>query len=291
METSLQHQVRSQESLHVAQHRHRKRAHVSASALCSASNRAMSLNGLNKHAMAPCSTNRDRTASSRWAVMKITGTLPPPRFNSCCSSGPLIPGIAMSRIRHFDCDGASDARNASAEQNVRDEKPNCPSRSGRDSRSDSSSSTMHTRGLVCVTGFSCRTAPSVFAQPLQPSIGSSAVPACPGVLSAGASRLGRACTSITRLSVTPWGPFPATLQLSSSVVWRSGSIVLRYWLSALGYPGTSLPRGCNSGSHGMENATEEPGPSFGVAHSRPRWASIIERLTESPMPMPSGFVV
>jgi hypothetical protein len=44
-------------------------------------------------------------------------------------------------------------------------------------------------------------------------------------------------------------------------------------------------------SYGIENAKEDPAPSFGDAQSRPRWASIIERLTESPIPIPSSLVV
>jgi hypothetical protein len=41
----------------------------------------------------------------------------------------------------------------------------------------------------------------------------------------------------------------------------------------------------------MENEKVAPGPSFCDAHNRPRWRSMIERLTESPIPMPWGFVV
>ena len=38
-------------------------------------------------------------------------------------------------------------------------------------------------------------------------------------------------------------------------------------------------------------ALQAPRGSHLVAHSRPPWASIIERQIERPMPMPSGFVV
>jgi hypothetical protein len=41
----------------------------------------------------------------------------------------------------------------------------------------------------------------------------------------------------------------------------------------------------------MENANAAPGPLFGSTHSRPRWRSTIERLTDSPIPMPALFVV
>jgi hypothetical protein len=34
-----------------------------------------------------------------------------------------------------------------------------------------------------------------------------------------------------------------------------------------------------------------PWSGFGVAQSRPRWLSMIERLIDSPMPNPPGFVV
>ncbi len=44
------------------------------------------------------------------------------------------------------------------------------------------------------------------------------------------------------------------------------------------------------GPNGIENANVTPGPSFGTAQSRPRWFSMIERLTKSPMPMPSCLV-
>jgi hypothetical protein len=42
---------------------------------------------------------------------------------------------------------------------------------------------------------------------------------------------------------------------------------------------------------GIENVNVAPGPSFATAHSRPPWASIIERLSGSPIPIPSGLVV
>jgi hypothetical protein len=41
----------------------------------------------------------------------------------------------------------------------------------------------------------------------------------------------------------------------------------------------------------MENEKVAPGPSFGSAHSRPWCLSMMERLMESPIPMPSLFVV
>jgi hypothetical protein len=41
---------------------------------------------------------------------------------------------------------------------------------------------------------------------------------------------------------------------------------------------------------GIEKANVTPGPSFAVAHSRPWWRSMMERLTESPIPIPPVFV-
>jgi hypothetical protein len=41
----------------------------------------------------------------------------------------------------------------------------------------------------------------------------------------------------------------------------------------------------------MENAKVAPGPSFSAAQIRPWCLAMIERLTESPIPMPVLFVV
>src|SRR5258706_11287551 len=46
-----------------------------------------------------------------------------------------------------------------------------------------------------------------------------------------------------------------------------------------------------SSTHGSENENVTPEPSFGVAHKRPRWFSMIERLTDRPIPIPSSLVV
>src|SRR5580700_5200459 len=54
--------------------------------------------------------------------------------------------MAMSRIRQRVWSTQSDARNSSADENVRAAKPNSPRRSGSDSRTDSSSSTTDTSG-------------------------------------------------------------------------------------------------------------------------------------------------
>ena len=43
--------------------------------------------------------------------------------------------------------------------------------------------------------------------------------------------------------------------------------------------------------HGTANENVAPGPSFNTAQSRPRWFSMMERLTYSPTPMPSLFVL
>ena len=46
-----------------------------------------------------------------------------------------------------------------------------------------------------------------------------------------------------------------------------------------------------SSGTGSENRKTAPWGAFGLAHSRPPWASTIDRLIDKPMPMPSAFVV
>lgn len=46
-----------------------------------------------------------------------------------------------------------------------------------------------------------------------------------------------------------------------------------------------------NGPRGIENKNVAPGPSLSTAHKRPQWLSMIERLTDRPMPMPSLLVV
>ena len=41
----------------------------------------------------------------------------------------------------------------------------------------------------------------------------------------------------------------------------------------------------------IENSKVAPGPSLGVAQRRLRWLSMIERLTDNPIPMPPVLVV
>src|SRR4029077_2690832 len=43
--------------------------------------------------------------------------------------------------------------------------------------------------------------------------------------------------------------------------------------------------------HGIENENVAPGPSFGSPHKRPPCFSMMDRLIESPMPIPSLLVV
>jgi hypothetical protein len=62
----------------------------------------------------------------------------------------------MSRIRHLVWPKQSDARNSSGDENVRAAKPNSFSKSGSDSRTDSSSSTTDTSERVTIIDFSCR---------------------------------------------------------------------------------------------------------------------------------------
>src|SRR5882672_810185 len=59
--------------------------------------------------------------------------------------------------------------------------------------------------------------------------------------------------------------------------------------AALPASGPPLPKG--SGAAGRLNRKVAPGPWFGSAHNRPPWASMIERLIASPIPIPWGFVV
>jgi len=46
-----------------------------------------------------------------------------------------------------------------------------------------------------------------------------------------------------------------------------------------------------SNLQGIENENVAPGPSLAVAHKRPLWRSIMERLTNRPIPIPSLLVV
>ena len=60
--------------------------------------------------------------------------------------------MAMSRNRHLVWSTQSDARNSSADENARTAKPNSLSKSGSDSRMDSSSSTTVTSERLTNTG-------------------------------------------------------------------------------------------------------------------------------------------
>ena len=122
-----------------------------------ASRSATSLKGLSRHSTAPCAISLRRTASSPCAVTKMIGVEIRRRFNSNCNSGPDIPGIAMSRIRHLVREMVSEARNSSAEENVCAGKPSSLNNPGKDSRIDSSSSTTDMSERVFVMFVSCRT--------------------------------------------------------------------------------------------------------------------------------------
>src|ERR1700704_571024 len=61
-----------------------------------------------------------------------------------------MPGMATSRTRHLVSAIDSEARNSSADENVCASKPNSFSKSGKDSRTDSSSSTTVIRGRVTI---------------------------------------------------------------------------------------------------------------------------------------------
>src|SRR5918994_2659978 len=67
-----------------------------------------------------------------------------------------MPGIATSRSRQLVSPTTSEARNASADENAWAAKPNCRSKSGSDSRTDSSSSTIDTSERLLITQHSMR---------------------------------------------------------------------------------------------------------------------------------------
>src|SRR5208282_547351 len=77
--------------------------------------------------------------------------------------------MAMSRIRHLVWPMQSDARNSSGDENARAAKPNSLSRSGSDSRTDSSSSTTDTSKRVTVIDSSCHAHGQALRKPMCPS--------------------------------------------------------------------------------------------------------------------------
>ena len=68
--------------------------------------------------------------------------------------GPLIPGMADIKDQTFCFVIQSDVRNFSADENARAAKPSSRSRSGKDSRTDSSSSTTDTSNFSIFTASS-----------------------------------------------------------------------------------------------------------------------------------------
>src|SRR5580692_10591287 len=67
-----------------------------------------------------------------------------------------MPGMPTSRIKQLVRPTYSEARNSSADENARAVKPNSLSKSGSDSRTDSSSSTTDTNELGIILGSSSR---------------------------------------------------------------------------------------------------------------------------------------
>src|SRR5580693_23552 len=67
-----------------------------------------------------------------------------------------MPGMPTSRIRQLVRPTYSEARNSSADENERAVKPNSLSKSGSDSRTDSSSSTTDTNEFGIILGSSFR---------------------------------------------------------------------------------------------------------------------------------------
>src|SRR6266849_5975013 len=131
-------------------------AQLTRSAALTASSSDFSLNGLNRHSTAPSSSARGRTASSPWDVMNTIGILRRRSFSSRWRSGPVMPGITISRIRQRVWPTQFDARNSSADENARTTKPNALSKSGSDSRTDSSSSITVTSARTAITNSSWR---------------------------------------------------------------------------------------------------------------------------------------
>src|SRR4029077_11538534 len=102
---------------------HGSHVYLVPSAFVSASSSASSLNGLKRHSVAPSANRRERTLVSPCAVMNTIGIGCRRRVSSCCRSGPDMPSIATSRMRHWVRLTNSDARNASADENARTAKP------------------------------------------------------------------------------------------------------------------------------------------------------------------------
>src|SRR6185369_12622805 len=73
--------------------------------------------------------------------MKMIGILASRLESSRCRSGPVMPGMVTSRIKHSVRPIGEESRNASADENDSAPKPSSLSKSGSDSRTDSSSST------------------------------------------------------------------------------------------------------------------------------------------------------
>jgi hypothetical protein len=122
-----------------------------------ASKIALSFKGLVRYAVPPRPNTLARKLSSGLAVIKTMGKLHFSQSSSCWSSGPDMPGIATSRIRHSVWRGPLDVRNSSADENVWTLNPNDFKNSDRDSRTSSSSSTKD-KCLTKSTNFSDVTA-------------------------------------------------------------------------------------------------------------------------------------
>ena len=77
---------------------------------------------------------------------------------------------------------------------------------------------------------------------------------------------------------------PETPTIGSQAASACPERCLDQWVRGSGTPG-----GCRmgSGQQGRENENLAPKLSFGVAHRRPPWLSMMERLTDRPMPIPS----
>src|SRR6478672_3517508 len=137
--------------------------------------------------------------------------------------------MTMSSIKHRVLPTASAERKSSAEENARTAKPNSRNKSGKDSRTDSSSS---------ITDTSERSvAPIAFDK-----------------------SIAQQCSAIEESSIVLWYWFTSDVDETSFHAASTARVVCPIGVSA---PAKA------AGLHGMENPNVAPGPSFGAAHRLP----------------------
>ncbi len=101
------------------------------SAASSASRNAVSLNGLTRHPRRPARSGADGRLVAVRRDEDDRNVRAARSISSRCRSGPLMPGMATSRIRHCVWPMRSDARNSSADANVCDRKAELPQQVGQ----------------------------------------------------------------------------------------------------------------------------------------------------------------